>query len=356
MHRDLPTVSIGSLLDRRQFLGSAVFGALSLAAGRLVAADVEEVRVEAARDHVDFFVGKELMGRYNFGQEVVKPYIWPLNAPGGIPVTRAWPMVKGTEGESTDHVHQKSAWFCHGDVIPEGMELKVRSKNKSVKGVDFWSEEEGHGKIVCVESQLEDAKGPGNHRALRTRNEWRTADDTKVLDEARTIHFYNLGGATLFVFDIDLHASVCPITFGDTKEGSMGIRINDTIREQKGKEKGPGKLENAEGKVSEKEVWGQQSPWCDYSGPIDGKTAGIALFDDPANPVKACWHSRGYGLMAANPFGRKVAAFPAVKDKDDLVKLAKGEHLKLRYGILVHAGDAKDGKVADAYQKFVKLK
>ena len=180
-----------------------------------------------------------------------------------------------------------------------------------------------------------------------------TADGKKVLDEARVIHLYDLGDARLFVFDIDLHASVAPITFGDTKEGSFGIRINDAIREEKG---GKGKIENAEGKIGEKACWGQLSAWCDYSGPLDGKVVGLAVLSDPTNPVPTCWHSRGYGLMAANPFGRAKSGFPVMKGKTDLVKLAKGEHLKLRYGLLIHAGDAKAGKVADHYQKFVKLK
>ena len=59
--------------------------------------------------------------------------------------------------------------------------------------------------------------------------------------------------------------------------------------------------------------------------------------------------------MAANPFGRDKSGFPAVKGKTDLVKLAKGEHLKLRYGILLHDGDAKEGKTAECYEQFVKL-
>src|SRR5262249_1849132 len=118
---------------------------------------------------------------------------------------------------------------------------------------------------------------------------------------------------------------------------------------------GKGKLENADGKVNEKNIWGQKSPWCDYSGTLDGKVVGLAILDDPANNPTCCWHSRGYGLMAANPFGRDKS-FPAMKGKTDLVKLAKGEHLKLRYGVLIHPGDAKDGKVADYYQRFVKLK
>jgi hypothetical protein len=145
---------------------------------------------------------------------------------------------------------------------------------------------------------------------------------------------------------------VAPIAFGDTKEGSMGVRVNDAIRENTGK----GKLVNADGKSGMKECWGQFSNWCDYSGPIEGKVAGIAIFDHPKNPVPACWHSRDYGLMAANPFGRTGSGFPAVRGRTDLFQIPKGEHLKLRYGILIHPGDAKEGKVADFYQKFVKLR
>ncbi len=183
------------------------------------------------------------------------------------------------------------------------------------------------------------------------------ADGTKILDEARTIRLYNLGDTRLFVFDIDLHASVCPITFGDTKEGSFGVRVNDVLREQPGKgKKGTGKIENADGKVGELPCWGQKSAWCDYSGPIDGKVVGLAIFDDPSNPYPACWHVRGYGLMAANPFGRSRSVFPAMIGRKDLVKMAKGDHLKLRYGLLIHPGDAAGGMVGKYYQQFVKLK
>src|SRR5262249_23154545 len=154
---------------------------------------------------------------------VAKPYLWPLNAPGGVTVTRAWPMEPAKPGGSTDHPHQKSAWFCHGDVIPEGLPLK--DKIRGVKGVDFWSEAKGHGQIVCTDVQT-----PTQGRqaaAVSTKNEWRTADGAKILDETRTIHLHDLGKAWLFVFDIDLNASVVPVTFGDTKEGSFGVRVSD---------------------------------------------------------------------------------------------------------------------------------
>lgn len=310
----------------------------------------DDVIIDTAKDHIDFFIGKELVARYHTGDTVAKPYFWPLNAPGGVPVTRAWPMEKGKPGDSTDHPHQKSAWFCHGDIIPEGIELKHHIKG--IEGVDFWSEAKGHGRIVCT-GRIDrlDEGNEKKHGIVQTTNEWRTADDVKILDEKRAIHLYALGDARLFVFDIDLNASVCPVTFGDTKEGSFGIRIHDAIREEKSR----GKLVNAEGKVGEKECWGRISAWCDYSGPVDSKTVGIAILTDPKNPYPTCWHARGYGLMAANPFGRAKSGFPDMKGRMDLVKLAKGEHLKLRYGLLLHAGDVKDGKVTEHYEEFVKL-
>jgi Family of unknown function (DUF6807) len=312
------------------------------------------VAIEVGKGQIDFRAGKNLAGRYHFGPAVAKPYFWPLQAPNGVTVTRGWPMVDDAPGIAAgkwpkDHVHQKAAWFCHGDVIPEGIEVK--SKIKGIAGVDFWSEAKGHGRIVCTE--VGSPRVEGDHGSVVTRNEWRTADGQKIMDETRTIHFYDLGGASLFVLDIDLHASVCPITFADTKEGSMGVRVPAVLTEKAGK----GKLTNAEGKTGEKLIWGQKSVWCDYSGPVNGKVAGITLFDDPSNPSPACWHSRAYGLMAANPFGRAGhAKFPGVKDNKETVKLGKGEHLKLRYGMLLHNGNVQEGKVAQIYGRFLKLK
>ncbi|MFL5338804.1 MAG: PmoA family protein [Gemmataceae bacterium] len=311
------------------------------------AAAEPEIAATVADDKasVEFHAGKQLVTRYHIGPAVAKPYFYPVLAPGGVPVTRDWPMKTGAPQETKDHVHQKSAWFCHGDVIPEGLAV-APSGDTNVKGVDFWSEGKGHGVIVCVEvNPVKD-----DPAAVLTRNEWRDSSGTRVLDEARTIRLRPAAGGYLLVVDIDLGASVRPLTFGDTKEGSMGVRVRDEIRLSA--KPATGALTNSNDKSGENEVWGMLADWCDYSGAVDGQPVGIALFDDPANKPRACWHSRGYGLMAANPFGRKASGFPAMRDRDDLVKLAKGEHLKLRYGMFLHAGDVKDGKVAEAFAAF----
>jgi hypothetical protein len=253
------------------------------------------------------------------------------------------------EGGSNDHVHQKSLWFCHGDVIADGIDLK--QKIKGVDGVDFWSESPGHGKIVCT--KIGKPRIADGHAVIETHNEWQTADGTKILDEERAIHVYTSGKGRLIVLRIDLYASVAPITFGDTKEGSLGVRINDVIRAGKF---GKGKIENALGKVGEQECWGNIADWCDYSGPIEGKTVGLAVLADPKNLHPTYWHVRDYGLMAANPFGRKKAGFHDGAAAKPLVSIAKGDHLELRYGVLLHDGDAADGQVAEEYQRFVKLR
>jgi hypothetical protein len=305
-------------------------------------------RIEVKDGHADFLIGAELVGRYHTGPKYAKPIFWPLYAPGGAKITRDWPMDDSIPGEPKDHPHQKSAWFCHGDVIPEGLELK--DKIRGVEGVDFWSEAKGHGRIVCT--KVGAAKTAKGKASLGTHNEWRTADGVKILDEDRTIHLYQLGKARLLVFDIDLCASTCPITFGDTKEGAFAVRVNPVINADK---KGNGKIQNAEGKINEPDCWGRPSVWCDYSGPIEGKVVGLTVLSDPKNPT-TYWHTRGYGLHAANPFGRAKARFHLKEGDRELIKLAKGEHLRLRYGILLHEGDAEAGRVAEHYQRFVDLR
>jgi hypothetical protein len=332
-----------------------------LAAGGAKARDAEpaaDIRIQPSKTHIDFLDGKSLVARYVVDPKAAKPYFWPLNALPGLAVTRGWPMDEG-KGEAKDHPHQKSAWFCHGDVIPD---IEYKKHIRGVEGVDFWSEAKGHGRIVCV--KVGKPAAGKNLAWIATANEWRTAEGRKILDEKRTIHFYRFGpGKNLLVLDIDLRADTCGITFGDTKEGSMGVRVRESLRVDRGK----GKLTNAEGRSGEgakgnkaKEgCWGLVSAWCDYSGPVDeaGTVAGIAVFADPGNPIDTAWHARNYGLLAANPFGReKHAKFPGRKGNSELVKLKKGGRLKLRYGLFLHAKDAKGADVAGAFARFAKLR
>jgi hypothetical protein len=157
----------------------------------------------------------------------------------------------------------------------------------------------------------------------------------------------------LFDFEIVIHASNGDVTFGDTKEGTMAVRLAETMR-LKGKV-GHGHIVESNGKRDE-ETWGKRADWCDYSGPVDGKTVGIAMFDNPQNPrYPTWWHVRDYGLFAANPFGQHD--FESLPDKTagDL-KIAAGKSVTFRYRFYIHKGDEAQAKVAEKYQEYLKSK
>lgn len=328
-----------------------------------LSARADDVSIAVGKDAIEFQAGKVVVAKYATAEGVAKPYLYPVLAPNGVGVTRAWPVEKGLPGEATtDHIHQKSVWFCHGDVIPEGVELKIKSANKADKGVDFWSEAKDkdgtarHGKIKCVKVG-EPKQHDKTHASVETHNEWFTPDGVKIMDEVRTIHFIEGKEGRTFAFDIVLKATVCPITFGDTKEGSFGIRVHDGLRPT---EKTGAVVTTAEGKTvtppvkDNMTIWGYPAAWIDYSGKLDGKEVGIAVFDHPTNP-KANWHVRAYGLNAANPFARAHSGFPSQKETTSpLLKIEKGGEMKLKYAVYAHTGDAKTGKVAEAFEAFKK--
>ena len=304
-------------------------------------AAAQDLTVTAAKGVLEFRDGDQLITKFDH-KSWSRPIFYPMLSPSGRALTRNWPMVKDVKGEATDHPHQKSAWFAHGDIVAEG--VAVKHAMKGIKGFDFWDENPGASKVVCTSVEI--TSRAKDHLVVVTHNDWVDADGKKILEETRTIHVYAVAAAWLIVVDSDLFASVASLIFEDTKEGTFGVRVSESI---KGK---AGTITNAEGKIGEKACWGQPSAWCDYSGVIDGKMAGIAVLCDPANPYPSCMHVRDYGLMAANPFGRSRSGFPAMKGRDDLVRVAKDGHLHLRYGIVLHDGDATTGLVAGAYRDF----
>lgn len=305
---------------------------------------------------VELKVGEHAVGRYLFDPSQPRPHFHPLYSTEGKAITRAYPMVKDVTGETKDHIHHRGCWVGHQIVMLESKEPGQKPLN-----VNFWAEmvdptKQQLGKQICT--RVEEPHNSAGHAWVVTHNTWQTATGTKVLEEKRTLHLVNLGNAQLIVFDIDLHATEGNITFGDEKDGFMAIRVADVMAE---KSKKGGLLQNAEGKQhmgggdnkDRQGCWGLRSAWVDYSGMVDGEAVGVTLFDHPKNAIPACWHARDYGLLTANPFGRKGSKFPDAQG--DVARLKAGEHLTFRYGVLIHAGNAEKGKVAEHYQEFVRL-
>jgi hypothetical protein len=140
--------------------------------------------------------------------------------------------------------------------------------------------------------------------------------------------------------------------FGDTKEGSFGIRVPTSMDVDQANKKPGGHIVNSRGD-SDAKAWGRPAEWVDYSGPVNAKTVGVTIMNHPSSfrhPTH--WHVRTYGLFAANPFG--LAAFYNDKSKDGSHTVPTGESLVMRFRVLFHTGDAEGAQPAKAYAEFVR--
>ena len=99
-----------------------------------------------------------------------------------------------------------------------------------------------------------------------------------MMVETRMLTFYS--GAELRIIDFEIRIDALrQLKFADTKEGTFGIRLATPLSEDRS-----GRMVNAEGGQTEKNVWGKRSPWVDYFGLLEGKIVGVAIMDNPANP------------------------------------------------------------------------
>lgn len=273
-------------------------------------------------------INGKLFTEYHF-KNVSRPFLYPLIGPGDARMTRNWPMQEVPD-EERDHPHHRSLWYAHGDI----------------NGHDFWSESDKAGKTVHQHFEL---IHPGSKKGtLISKNQLVAKNGAVIGTDTRKLTFYS--EANYFDFEITIEASHGELTLGDTKEGSMAIRLAETMR-LKGKV-GKGHIVNSEG-VRDGETWGKRAKWCDYYGPVEGKTVGIAIFDHPQNPRHPTWwHVRDYGLFAANPFG--VHDFEKRPAGTGNLIVPAGKNVSFRYRFYLHEGNEVAGKVAEQYDHYAR--
>ncbi len=264
-----------------------------------------------------------------FSEYIVKntprPFMYPVIGAAGESVVRNFPMRDDVAGEPKDHKHHRSLWFAHG----------------SVNGMDFWTEEKNFGKQEHV--AFGETKAEGNKGVFTVDTKWIAPNGSCVMTDSRKITVTALpDGERQLDFDITLKASEGDVVLGDTKEGTMALRLCPSLSL-----KGDG----AQGHVfnnagdKQKNVWGKHADWVSYYGPDPkGNAVGVTIFSHPTNlRAPMTWHARDYGLFAANPFG--LHDFEELKkgDQDGKgdYKIAKGGSLTLRFRFLFTKGKPK---------------
>lgn len=284
---------------------------------------------EKSDSELEVRIGDRVLTVFNHGSNWNKPFLYPLHAPDGRNVLRDIIPTKAEQGSSkdgTDHFHHKGVWVSVDSVNEERLNFWHEGSKIENTGIVHKVREDGVGHLLITNSWLE--------------------DDKPLLKETTSVLIYP---SNLITYHIELTAVSKDVTIYDTKEGFFAVRVAHTMREMQG-----GSIVNADGLKGEKECWGKPTPWIDYYGEVDGATCGVTLMDHPANFRASRYHVRGYGLFAISPFGPKK--YSGGKEPEAPVTISPGgKSFTVTYGLYVHNGDTDAGKVAEAYEQFLKV-
>jgi hypothetical protein len=293
--------------------------------------DADAIKIAKGDTAIEVTAGGKPFATYHFAGDKAKakPLIYPIHGPGGTKVLRDYPFSDDTPGEAHDHPHHQGLWYTHGDV----------------NGVSFWHLGDDAGTIAHQSFLEMDSDG------FTSLNEWNGPDGKTHCTDVRRVRFFSLpDGGRGIDFQITLRASHGDVKFGDTKEGTMGIRTNPALR-LKG-EVATGKALNGNGDKGGS-LWGKATPWVYYWGNIGDDTVGVGIFDHPSNPRHpTTWHARDYGLVAANPFGYSYFQ-KKPKGAGDLA-IKSGEEVSFRYGFVFVNGDPDAAKITELYKGWAK--
>ena len=146
--------------------------------------------------------------------------------------------------------------------------------------------------------------------------------------------------------DIQLIGAQDEIDVIGKKDSGFSIRVAHSMSVDA---KEGGKILNSSGD-KDKAAWGKRADWVDFFGPVDGKTAGVAILNHPDSfRYPTPWHARTYGLFTANPFALKEVA--GEEDRGDF-KLKKDKVILLKHRVIFHEGDTQTADIAQAWKDY----
>jgi hypothetical protein len=322
------------------------------------APQVQVVARESDR-RVDVTIGGKPFTSYLWPTTIKKPVLFPLRSAQGTELTRGFPLVQRA-GERVDHPHHVGMWLNYG----------------AVNGIDFWNNSEAikpeeAEKFGSIEHKaIASAKSGAGRGELSVNADWVLHDKSVLLKEETRFIFHALGEVRMIDRITTLTAQDKPVTFGESKEGVLGIRVRreledpkekgDTFTDAHGKPtkvaamdtKGvSGAYLTSEGKVGG-EAWGTRARWCALSGTVDDEPVSIVVFDHPKNPNHPTyWHARGYGLFAANGLGGQQ--FNKAEAPRSLT-IQPGQQVRFVYRVLLLHGTPAVRDINTRYTDFTK--
>jgi hypothetical protein len=248
------------------------------------------------------------IGEFVFADaKIRRPFFANLRAPGGIPVTRAWPPVEGVD--ATDHADMHpGVWLGFG----------------RVSGQDFWRNKA----TMKHESFVVPPAWKEGRLEFSTQSSLLAADGAKMASMRCDFALAPKGHELHLTWAAAITPEMDGFYFGDQEEMGLGVRMATPLTEKNG-----GLITSSTGATTAKATWGQAAEWCDYSGTLDGIRAGIKVIPDPANFRPSWWHNRDYGVFVANPFGRQAMK----QGETSRVEVKRGETHRIKFTVILHA-------------------
>jgi putative heme-binding domain-containing protein len=237
--------------------------------------------------------------------EILRPFFQNVRVPSGTQVTRTHPP---SAGDATDHATMHpGVWLAFGDI----------------NGEDFWRNK---GRIEHVAFVNDPALVRGR-LVFATQNRFVAGNGTSLATLISRFGIAPWGdNAFVLTWEAEIRGEGRELVFGDQEEMGLGVRVATELTELTG-----GLVVNSDGATGAKTVWGKQAAWAAYWRELAGRRQGVAIFPSASNPNPTWWHSRDYGVIVANGFGKR--ALPASPDGKLVVK--SGDSLKLRYEVLL---------------------
>lgn len=285
---------------------------------------------------VEILIGDRCIAKYVYVDSAIpRPYFCEVSTVSGTSVTRPNPPDPVINNGNDDHpTFHPGIWLAFGDLGGQDF-WRNKAKVRHVRFVDDFVEKPGMGKFSVENEYVGDAGNVVCHETCLY----------SIHADAPTGYF--LTSVSTFRSDND------DLAFGDQEEMGLGVRLNTPLTGKFG----TGKIVNSEGCEGEKETWGKSARWCASTGVLGDKAVTIAVMPASANFRPSWFHTREYGLIVANPFGRKAMTGPddpAMPTDSTAVK--RGEAFTMGFGIWVSEGPpGSTPSIESAYERCVKL-
>jgi len=328
------------MLRNFKWLSLAIICVAMFAAKTLAEEDAKPPFVgRHSSDSYSFSLGDRKIFSYHTKTDGGFPYVHPLCTPDGTLLTEMAP---------SDHTWHRAVWFSWKFLQYESP--AAGDAPAKLNRVNFW--DWAQTKTGKPEGQTRPT-GQGRHKASpnsydRDMKIDYLHGDKLLIEEQRRVHveFPRPDGSYAMDWTMTFTAKDTDITFERTHPkdkpwggyGGFSYRANNAMKNQI--------VIDSEGRKG-KEGHGKPAKWADFSGEVDGKAVGVAIFDHPDNPRHPTpWY------VATGKMGYLNPAFLF----HEPFTLPAGKSFTLKYRMLVHTGLGDPENLKKAYKAYAATK